>query len=160
MIECCARFIQRFDEKKLRACWLALLGSVGTGKTHCGQRVWDHLSEEFDWHKFDYFHHKIYWPEFIMELRGGNKYEKLREMMRWPVLFLDDIGAERDSTGFAAEQLNMLLGCRVGRWTIITSNLNLHQLALIDPRIADRIIREPGNQHTELSIPSFGLRGN
>lgn len=78
--------------------------------------------------------------------------------MKWPLLVVDDIGAERDTTGFAAEKLNTLLGARVGKWTVITSNLYLEQLGGIDPRISDRIIREPGNQYIELTTTSYAVR--
>lgn len=106
----------------------------------------------------EFCHSPIFWPQFVSELRSGDAYAKLRDMARWPVLFVDDIGAERDTTGFAAEQLNTLLGSRVGKWTIITSNLNLEQLAGIDPRISDRIIREPGNEYIELTTKSYAVR--
>ena len=77
--------------------------------------------------------------------------------MEWPVLFLDDIGAERDTTGFASEQLNTLIGARSDRWTILTSNLSLENLGSIDPRIADRIIRRP-NIFVEVNTKSHSLR--
>ena len=77
-------------------------------------------------------------------------------MMDWPVLFLDDIGAERDTTGFASEQLNTLIGCRADKWTILTSNLFLEQLGLIDLRIADRIIRAP-NHFIEVNTKSHAI---
>lgn len=70
---------------------------------------------------------------------------------------LDDNGAERDTTGFASEQLNTLLGCRADKWTILTSNLSLSQLGDIDPRIADRMIRSP-NIIVQLSTISHSLR--
>lgn len=116
------------------------------------------MADRFNWHNFEFIQAPVYWPALIRDLRGGERYAELREMSDWPVLFLDDIGAERDSTGFAAEQLNTLLGCRVHKWTILTSNLMLHQLAAIDPRISDRIIREPGNQFVELTTTSYALR--
>jgi DNA replication protein DnaC len=88
----------------------------------------------------------------------GSRFLEAQEMAeKWPVLFLDDIGAERDTTGFAAEQLNTLLGRRVGKWTILTSNLALDGIAGIDPRIADRIIRQP-NLYLEVETLSYSLR--
>ena len=99
----------------------------------------------------------IYWPAFVSDLRSGSAYDLEREMQTWPMLCLDDIGAERDNTGFASEHLNALLGCRVGRWTIITSNLSLEQIGAIDPRIADRMIREP-NIMIEMDCSSYTMR--
>jgi DNA replication protein DnaC len=137
--------------------WLAILGSSGTGKTHCARRLWRHLSNRKDWTGANYFHSEIYWPEFVGQLRSGNAFERYRDMMKWPVLFLDDIGAERDTSGFASEQLSTLIGCREGRWTILTSNLTLGQLGAIDPRISDRIIRQP-NIFIEIKTKSHSLR--
>lgn len=157
MVEKCARFALALKEGKSPR-WITLLGNAGTGKSHCGMSLWLYAFSKFKWTQFEYIHKPVYWPELIRDLRGGERYKEIAEMSRWPVLFLDDIGAERDTSGFAAEQLNTILGCRVGKWTIITSNLSLEQIAGIDPRIADRIIREPGNQFIEMTTSSFALR--
>jgi chromosomal replication initiation ATPase DnaA len=102
--------------------WLSFIGKSGTGKTHICKRLWWYAKEKSDWSRFDYFPKVIFWPDFIQTLRSGDAFEMRQEMKRWPVLFLDDIGAERDPTGFAAEELNTLLGCRIDKWTLITSN--------------------------------------
>jgi DNA replication protein DnaC len=137
--------------------WLTILGPSGTGKTHCARRLWQSLHGRFSWDRMDFIAALIYWPAFMSELRSGGAYNREREMQRWPMLCLDDIGAERDTSGFASEHLNALMGCRVGRWTIITSNLSLEQIGSIDPRIADRMIREP-NMMIELSVSSYAMR--
>ncbi len=123
--------------------WLTMLGPSGVGKTHIGSRLWRSIGDKVDWTSAVYFPKKIHWPSFVSELRGGDAYERFHDIMDWPALFLDDVGAERDPNGFAAEQLNTLMDRRLGRWTIITSNLSLVQIAKIDPRISDRMIRKP-----------------
>lgn len=157
MVKKCARFSLALKAKESPR-WISLLGKSGTGKSHCAMALWLYAYPKFDWSNYEYIHKPIYWPELIRDLRNQERQKEVADMSRWPVLFLDDIGAERDTTGFAAEQLNTLLGCRVGKWTILTSNLTLPQLASIDPRIADRIIREKGNQFLEMNTESFGLR--
>jgi DNA replication protein DnaC len=137
--------------------WMSILGNTGTGKTHCAKRLWKYMSARLDWSRTQFVAREIYWPEFVSDLRSGQAYDQQRDMMKWPVLFLDDIGAERDTTGFASEQLNTLLGCRVDRWTIITSNLLLNQIGQSEKRIADRIIRAP-NVFVELNTKSHSLR--
>lgn len=159
MVRTVGTFGQRFKYRHA-PCWLSILGACGVGKTHCATKFWKHMASKMDWREFEFIQSPIYWPEFIQSLRQGVGYEKLVELGEWPVLFLDDIGAERDTTGFASEQLNALLGRRVGKWTIITSNLSIEQLAKIDPRIGDRIIRERGNCFVEIDTISFGLRKN
>lgn len=115
------------------------------------------MSARSDWRRAEFIQDEIYWPKFVSELRGGDAFEKFRDMWKWPVLFLDDICAERDTTGFTSEQLNTLLGCRENKWTIITSNKLLHQIAELEPRIADRIIRAP-NIFVEVVGKSYSLR--
>lgn len=165
LIGCCARFCWRvkdhIKDQSIKPCWLSILGRSGTGKTHCSTKVWDWARRRFAWHSFDFYEQVIYWPEMIGRLRDTTDRgarPMLKEIAAWPVLFVDDIGAERDSTGFASEQLSALLGQRARKFTILTSNLSLEQLAGIDPRISDRIIRENGNQYIDLDLMSYALR--
>lgn len=137
--------------------WITFLGDTGTGKSHCGRRLWNHMAARTNWHNARFIQQEIYWPRFVSDLRSGNSFDQLHDMITWPVLFLDDIGAERDTTGFASEQLNMLVGSRENKWTILTSNLFLDQLGGIDPRISDRIIREP-NIFVQVKTDSYALR--
>jgi len=128
-------------KSRLAPRWISMIGSSGTGKTHIGKRLWEYAKTHSDWQRFDYFPSVIFWPDFMQQLRAGNKFEQRQEMKRWPVLFIDDMGAERDPSGFAAEELNALLGCRVDRWTIITSNKDADGIKAIDGRIFSRMIR-------------------
>ena len=123
--------------------WLSICGTSGSGKTHCATKLFNWAYKRSDWRKTAYLPAGIYWPSFVEELRGGNAFERRADIQKWPVLFLDDVGAERDTTGFATESLNTLLGCRIGRWTIITSNMTIDQLEAKDSRIASRIVRPP-----------------
>lgn len=134
-----------FDAFKAKAAprWLSMLGSSGTGKTHCASRLWNYAKSRSDWSRCDYFARKIFWPDFVHDLRAGDAFEMRTEMKRWPVLFLDDIGAERDASGFASEELNTLLCSRMGRWTIITSNKSFDVIERIDARLASRLVRHP-----------------
>jgi DNA replication protein DnaC len=136
----CFEWAQAFKQKNSPR-WLSLLGVSGTGKTHCGRRLWDWARTRSDWSKCEYGEMSVYWPGFVQSLRAGNAFRMRDDMKRWPVLFLDDIGAERDATGFAAEELNTLLGYRMDRWTIITSNKDIVALKAIDARISSRLIR-------------------
>jgi len=141
--------------------WLTMMGQSGTGKTHCAKWLWGVCRGNFDFHRSDYFERMIYWPLFIEELRqrfrDGMGTEPFLDLMNWPFLVLDDIGAEHDKSGFASEKLNMLIGRRVGKWTVITSNLNLGGIGNIDERISDRIIRERGNDWIEMNCGSYGM---
>lgn len=155
-VEKCAAFALAFKVKAAPR-WITILGNTGTGKTHCARRLWNHLSARLDWRTCDFNHREIYWPKLVSELRSGDAFENFRDLWKWPVLFLDDICAERDTTGFTSEQLNTLLGCRENKWTIITSNKLLHQIAELEPRLADRMIRAP-NIFIEVNTKSHSLR--
>ena len=78
-------------------------------------------------------------------------------MWDWPYLFLDDVGAERDTTGFASEQLCTLLGTREGKWTMITSNLSVAEFASLDTRIASRMFRG-GSKAIEIDAKDYSTR--
>lgn len=156
LVEACGLFGQAFKYRE-QPRWLSILGASGTGKTHCARKLWNRLARGFDWSKRKFVHCEVYWPKFVSELRGGEAYERFNDMADWPVLFLDDIGAERDTTGFSSEQLNLLLGARMDKWTLVTSNLFLEQVGGIEPRIADRMIRQP-NICVEVNTKSYALR--
>lgn len=156
MVECCASFATAF-RNSLAPRWITIHGNSGTGKTHCARRLWNSLSLRSDWREASFLHEEVYWPAFVSDLRSGEAYARLKDMQNWPVLFMDDICAERDTSGFASEQLNTLLGRRVNKWTILTSNLSLGQIAGIDSRMADRVIRYP-NIAVEVNTRSHALR--
>jgi len=124
--------------------WLSYLGRSGTGKTYLAKRLFRFASTHTDWSRCAYLPRYIYWPEFVQQLRDPESNAKgmRNDMGNWPVLLLDDCGAERDTTGFAQEELNTLLGRRVGKWTLFTSNLTPEGIAKVDERIRERLVRD------------------
>lgn len=157
----CAQFAKGLLAQQPPPFWLSIIGKSGTGKTHCAARLWS-LSDKLSWVESRYIPRLVYWPAFVESLRvrinEGGHLAELLDMGKWPLLVLDDIGAERDTTGFASEKLNMLLSMRVGRWTVVTSNLDMEAIAQIDRRIASRIVREHGNLFIEMTTRDYGLR--
>ena len=87
-------------------------------------------------------------PELLLEIRstfGTNKdvseLEIIKKYSEHPILFLDDLGAEKD-TSWSVSTLYLLINRRYEEdlKTYITSNLNLDQIAdRLDDRIASRI---------------------
>jgi DNA replication protein DnaC len=134
--------------------WLSIIGTSGAGKTYVAKTLWRYANSHSQTAKTVqrggynynedtlYTPHVVFWPDFIQKLRSGSAFDLRNDMKSWPVLFLDDIGAERDPSGYAAEELNTLLGCRVGKWTLITSNKDADALKAIDGRIFSRLIRD------------------
>lgn len=136
------RFIKDFESGS-QPRWISLLGTSGNGKTMCGTHLWRRLSRRANWTGCDFFRETIYWPNLIDELRSTQSFEKYIELKRWPILFVDDIFAERDPNGFAVDKLNCLLGSRIGKWTIITANSTVSEIEKVDRRIASRLVRKP-----------------
>lgn len=139
--------------------WLTLCGNSGVGKTHCARRIQRWAESHFQCEN-SYWPDFILWPELIDSLRGSKReyaYDKFNDMRRWPFLALDDVLAERDPNGFAVERLLNLLSSRDGRWTVLTTNLSLAQVAGIEPRLASRLVRGL-NLIAEVTTKDFALR--
>lgn len=165
MVGSCAEFCRRIH-KRSNPCWLVLLGNRGTGKTHCAKRTFAYVVSQVSPDRAVECNPRIspvYWPELIERLRHEATRDAaartLFAMCEWPVAFVDDVFAERDSTGMAAEKLNMVLSLRVGKWTIITGNKSLREIADVEPRVADRIVRERGNLCVTVDSASYAVRG-
>lgn len=72
-------------------------------------------------------------------------------------LVIDDLGAERDSSGFVKDKMFELLNARMGKWTLITTNLSLKNIAEnYDARIASRLIRD-GNIFMRINAGDYWL---
>jgi DNA replication protein DnaC len=139
-------------------CWLTLMGNSGIGKTHCAERAWNYLRKKFDWTGTAYQPEKIYWPAFLNGLRPpGENEEMFGDVINWPIVFIDDIFAEKLDSPFSQEQLTILLTQRENKWTIITSNKRKSEIAKIQTRISDRIMRSP-NLWVEIETISYAVR--
>lgn len=77
-------------------------------------------------------------------------------MTGWRYLILDDVASERVSE-YSGEKLHNLLGARVGKWTIITSNKSMRDIAEFDTRIASRLKRD-GAKIVDSRTIDFNLR--
>ncbi len=144
-------------QKKQAPRWLTLTGPSGVGKTHVGRRCWKFMSQRADWSECRYTHKEVSWGQLIDSLRSGDGWEVFQDMRRWPVLFLDDVFAQHDPNGFAVDRLFNLLASRERKWTIITSNATLKQIAAVERRIADRMIRG-NNSWLNVDTQSYSLR--
>lgn len=74
------------------------------------------------------------------------------------LLVLDDIGADYDPKKISASKLDQVLRTRRGKWTVLTSNMNLEGIAdQLDVRISSWLIRD-GNTAVEIETTPFHLR--
>lgn len=125
--------------------WLVLLGPTGIGKTWIAQRLFRALTLRLGRGKCSWEPHEIFWPALEPRVTGKmaeiEMTRKLRDMRSWPILYLDDIYSSEDPWGDKSAALFSLLGDRVGKWTILTSNKTINDIQRQDPRMADRMLR-------------------
>lgn len=150
-----------------RGRWLSLLGGSGTGKTFAARQAWTACKNAaIRRYSDDYDPRWLYWPKLAERLRSGDADERndagklLMEAARWPLLVVDEVGQTRDASGYVTDRLTFLLCSRAGRWTLLTANLDLTELAEMDARIASRCVRA-GSQVVRLEgVPDFAMRPN
>lgn len=100
----------------------------------------------------------IYWPNISDSLQAGDQPEALYHASRVKFLVVDDVGANRDNTGYVTGRLGNLLGERAGKWTVVTSNLTMEQISeRLDTRIASRLVRG-NNRVVEIDCIDYALR--
>lgn len=119
--------------------WLTLFGRSGCGKTHLLKLAQYVLRQGG--------HQVIYrnWPAVMDEIIDG-EWGHIAVMCRAKVLILDDIGAGYMAAGrralIAAAKLYEIMEARLGRWTLLASNLAPQDISdRVDPRIASRLYR-------------------
>lgn len=112
--------------------WLSILGQTGTGKTEWAKRLKD-AAKPYGisqmWH----------WSDVCDKYLADRDYGILRHMERVDFLVIDEIGLKEWAS--ANRDLSALLNRRLGKWTVITSNLTQGELADIDARVASRLVR-------------------
>lgn len=140
--------------------WLSLLGPSGTGKTFLAGLVFDallatrpRLREHSDLISGA---HTGFWPELVTRVRDGD-YWRISTLSEANLVFLDEIVVEHDPSGMIRDKLAELLTRRVGKWTILTSNLKVDKLGEIDQRIPSRMLRD-GNLVVDMDTIDYALR--
>ncbi len=164
MVEAVASFVTDMKADKPPR-FLSLLGTSGAGKTKLAKRVWRWFS------KCGRYYNPIKgcdasmvrtgqfcdWRDLIESMMDTKDFSTM-DLCQDCFLVLDDIGAKRDKSGFGADKLDTVLAARSERkWTLITSNLSVAELAAIDSRIASRLCRG-GSVVVEVNVPDYSLR--
>lgn len=142
--------------------WLSFCGTSGAGKTFLSRIIYEEAKLSRVIREHPVLVHgamRVMWPELVMDLYPPKSaHYRIDDLKIANLLFLDDISTGSDRTGFERECLWRLLSARVGKWTIITSNLTLKEIAdSIDARIASRMTRD-GNIAIEINTTDYGLR--
>ena len=145
ILEEAVSFSNDYEPSRKEGYWLTFLGSCGVGKTHLAngilKYVRDHYAQYLNRYGIPQFRSNLfsYWPDIADALRGGD-YGRLNPLYSADFLAIDDLGAEYESD-FINSKLQQLLNKRINKWTVITSNLSLHDFSLKDERIASRLVR-------------------
>lgn len=140
--------------------WITFSGTTGTGKTLLSQITFDllknlpHLRRHSSLTNGCY---KIMWPVFVGKVFNGNQY-----LTGWlqdaNLAFIDDVSIGRDERGGERELLWRVLAPRIGKWTIITTNMTIAGIRdNADSRIASRMIRD-GSIFVECNTQDYALR--
>jgi DNA replication protein DnaC len=146
--------------------WLAFLGVSGTGKTMVADRIyryWDRYLSEYTCPITGATLYreglKIEVPAMVRQIKSAiaTTGSWIEDAVAAPFLFLDEIGASHDKSGFVADLLFQILTARIGKPTLLTGNLLVKDLAEIDVRISSRLIRDD-NVCVQVTAMDYALR--
>lgn len=154
------------DVNNRKPYWLTLCGPSGTGKTHLSKMLFRHFMGASRFNiDFDPVQQKVIgntgqfcnWRKLSADLKSGC-YELIEDLIDDWFVVLDDVGASHDPSGFIASALDQVIAGRLKKWTVITCNFGLAQIAeRMDERIASRMIRDD-NVVVECDTMDFNLR--
>ena len=151
--------------------WLVLIGETGTGKTHLGRKL-NALAKKFcrlhdqgdktlgpRTEGRSYNSRFFSWPGISAGFYRG-EYAAVQDMQNEWFAVIDDIGSTRAKMDdLVIDQLFQVLDGRHDKWTVITTNRSLEDLARIDARIQDRLIRRNSRVVTCVTI-SYSMRAS
>lgn len=119
--------------------WLTLYGRSGCGKSHLMTAASAYLKAGLPVRSVQCWN----WGVLMGRLLGGECPGLMEQVQRMPVLMLDDVGSElvasERAQSVAMRLLYDVLEARLGRWTMLTSNLAPADLP--DVRVTSRLFR-------------------
>lgn len=118
--------------------WLTFSGCPGCGKTHLARRIRDIAREQLG---FTERSAQMWTVSRVAEMLRGGDWGVLDHLAGVPLLILDDLGAEYRSE-LLTSKLYDLFNRRLGRWTVLTTNLTAQEIAdRLDARLTSRLRR-------------------
>lgn len=145
----CEGFFRRcYNNDKSHGHWLVLSGGVGTGKTHCLERmdkmIGNHAVDimfAYGWKDAFPEKVKIDWSEFA-EIHPRQFDEIMNEMLGVEIVLIDEVGGETDQfkSGAPAARLRRVLELCKNKWLMLTTNVPRSKFGdVYDVRCADRL---------------------
>lgn len=144
--------------------WISFVGTSGAGKSHLIKQIWRFFQEQGQWYECpktgaNLVHDGrfVFWPKVVAKMKEGD-YGPISDLQNLWFCCIDDLSSDNDPSGNARDNMATIAERRMGKWTAITSNLNLSQIQKkLDTRIASRMVRE-GNQVIDVETKDFSLR--
>jgi DNA replication protein DnaC len=147
--------------------WISYLGGTGIGKTHLSKEIFRYVDNH-------YSHTELYqrrdgsysnYRECIFmdcrklaKMARNGEYDSITNLSNVYFLVLDDLGAAYDRNGYIASVYDELINDRLGKWTVITSNLDAEEISeQLDARIASRLVRN-NSVRLDLTAPDYNTR--
>ena len=149
--------------------WLVMIGDTGVGKTHMAKNLARLAYKLTRLHAQgditlgprtggrSYESHVYSWPKITRGFYNGD-YDIVEDIRDEWFVVIDDIGSTRAKMDdLVIDQLFQILDGRHDKWTVITSNKSLRDLAALDLRIQDRLLRRQ-SQVVICQTKSYSLR--
>lgn len=142
--------------------WITFSGKSGVGKTMLAKNIYSEFYENHRYYerengttgRYDCGFYSA--TKITNTIRAGD-FGIIEQLKREHLVCIDDILAEHPSD-FIASQWYDILNARLGKWTILTTNKTLNQIANeVDARIASRIIRD-NNELIICDTKDYGFR--
>ena len=155
-------FIREMEDLKNKPRWLTFYGGSGTGKSYLSKLMYDrfhsHLYKIYDEDQYPIFREGRFYPSYMIANMAREQAD-MNEPSCFDLVVIDDLGAEYVAdSGFITAKWIELFDRRMGKWTIINTNMSLDEIAeKYDRRISSRMIRD-GNVAVDCSTMDYSLR--
>lgn len=166
-----ARFASAMSSADHPAYWLSLLGPSGTGKSMLAKGLSKLFSRHLDDLPDEILNSRkidrrlraggfLSWPKCIDCMLAGD-FGFMRQACEDWFLVLDDVGAEHERLrDLSAAKLFAILNARQYRFTVLTANLGIEEIAeKLDTRISSRLLRHGGTVIDTTGTSDHALRG-
>lgn len=142
---------------------LSLVGTCGTGKTFLAERLYASAMANARLLKHQWLLspvRKVRWMDTLDQILERD-HRVIDELAATNFLLIDEVSFPKNREGnmseWALERLTQLISRRMGRWTVLTANVDPNEIEKADARIISRLIRD-GNRLVKVTTQDYWLR--